>query len=98
MSNIEITDGNIKSFQRVARKYCVNYALKKDTSGEIPRYLVFFKARDADALIAAFQEYAAREIKREKKPTIQEQRQKAQAKRKTRERAEKPRPTRTPER
>ena len=98
VSNIEITDGNIKSFQRVARKYSVNYALKKDTSGEIPKYLVFFKAKDADALIAAFQEYAAREIKREKKPTIQEQLQKAQAKRKTRERAEKPRPTRTPER
>ena len=88
VSNIEITDGNIKSFQRVARKYSVNYALKKDTSGEIPKYLVFFKARDADA----------REIKREKKPTIQEQLQKAQAKRKTRERAEKPRPTQLPER
>lgn len=37
VSNIEITDGNIKSFQRVARKYSVNYALKKDTSGEIPK-------------------------------------------------------------
>ena len=98
VSNIEITDGNIKSFQRVARKYSVNYALKKDTSEEIPKYLVFFKARDADALTAAFQEYAAREIKREKKPTIQEQLQRAQAKRKTRERAEKPRPTKMPER
>ena len=86
VSNIEITDGNIKSFQRVARKYSVNYALKKDTSGEIPKYLVFFKAKDADALTAAFQEYAAREIRREKKPTIQVQLQKAQVKRKTRER------------
>ena len=98
VSNIEITDGNIKSFQRVARKYSVNYALKKDTSGEIPKYLVFFKARDADALTAAFQEYAVREIRREKKPTIQEQLQKAQVKRKTRERAEKSRPTKMPER
>jgi len=98
VSNIEITDGNIKSFQRVARKYSVNYALKKDTSGEIPKYLVFFKAKDADALTAAFQEYAAREIKREKKPTIQEQLHRAQTKRKMRERAEKPRPTQLPER
>ena len=54
--------------------------------------------RSFTALTAAFQEYAAREIKREKKPTIQEQLQKAQAKRKTRERAEKPRPTQLPER
>ena len=59
---------------------------------------MFCKGRDADALTAAFQEYAALEIKREKKPTIQEQLQRAQAKRKTRERAEKPRPTKMPER
>jgi chemotaxis receptor (MCP) glutamine deamidase CheD len=68
VTNIEITDGNIKSFERVARKYGVNYALKKDVSGEHPRYLVFFKAKDTDALTAAFKEYAAKEIKREKKP------------------------------
>ena len=98
VSNIEIKYGNIKSFQRVARKYSVNYALKKDASGEIPKYLVFFKARDADALTAAFQEYAAREIKREKKSTIQEQLHRAQAKRKTRERGEKSRPIQRPER
>ena len=98
VSNIEIKYGNIKSFQRVARKYSVNYALKKDTSGEIPKYLVFFKAKDADALTAAFQEYAAREIKREKKTTIQEQLHRAQAKRKTRERGEKSRPIQRPER
>ena len=98
VSNIEITDSNIKSFERVARKYGVDFAVKKDRSVSPPKYLVFFKARDADTLTAAFQEYAAREIKREKKPTIQEQLQKAQAKRKTRERAEKPRPTQLPER
>ena len=54
ISNIEITDKNIKSFEPVARKYGVDYALKKDTTGEKPKYLVFFKARDADALTAAF--------------------------------------------
>lgn len=65
VTNIEITDRNIKSFERVARKYGVDYALKKDTSGERPRYLVFFKARDADALTAAFKEYTAKSLKRE---------------------------------
>ena len=43
VSNIEITDGNIKSFERVARKYGVDFALKKDTTSQPPRYLVFFK-------------------------------------------------------
>lgn len=36
VSNIEITDGNIKSFERVARKYGVDFALKKDTTSQPP--------------------------------------------------------------
>lgn len=64
VSNIEVTERNIKGFDRVARKYGVDYAIKKDKTGEIPRYLVFFKARDADALTAAFKEYTAYELKR----------------------------------
>lgn len=69
VQNIEITDKNIKSFERVARKYGVDYALKKDpTQG---KYLVFFKARDADALHAAFSEYAAKTLNRSaKKPSL----------------------------
>ena len=75
VSNIEITDSNIKSFERVARKYGVDFALKKDKSGDIPKYLVFFKARDADALTAAFREYTAKEVKRasQDKPSVLEQ-------------------------
>ena len=70
VSNIEITERNIKGFDRVARKYGVDYAVKKDTSGEIPKYLVFFKARDADALTAAFTEFASKEKNREKPSVI----------------------------
>lgn len=57
LTNIEITDSNIKSFEKIARKYGVDYSLKKDTAGEKPRYLVFFRARDADVMTAAFKEY-----------------------------------------
>ena len=32
ISNIEVTDGNIKSFERTANKYGIDYALKKDLS------------------------------------------------------------------
>ena len=70
VSNIEINDSNIKSFERVARKYGVDYALKKDLTGDKPKYLVFFKARDADALTAAFSEYTAKVLKKDKKPSI----------------------------
>lgn len=64
VSNIEVTDKNIKAFDRVARKYGVDYAVKKDASQTPPRYLVFFKARDADALTAAFTEFSAKTVKR----------------------------------
>lgn len=65
VTNIEIAEENIKSFERIARKYGVDYAVKRDTTGERPRYLVFFKAKDSDALTAAFKEYTAKSAKRE---------------------------------
>lgn len=72
VQNIEITDKNIKSFERVARKYGVDFALKKDSAQG--RYLVFFKARDADALNAAFAEYTAKTLNRQRgKPSIKKQ-------------------------
>lgn len=72
VSNIEITDQNIRAFSSTAKKYGLDFALKKDTSGEIPRYLVFFKGRDADVITAAFREFSAKNLAREKKPSIHE--------------------------
>ena len=62
LSNIEITEKNIRCFTQTAKKYHVDFALKKDTASEQPRYLVFFKSRDADAITAAFQEFTARKL------------------------------------
>ena len=70
VSNIEITDKNIKDFERIARKYGVDFALKKDKTGEIPKYLVFFKARDADALTQAFKEYTAKTDRKKERPSV----------------------------
>lgn len=70
VTNIEITDKNIKDFERIARKYGVDFALKKDKTGDIPKYLVFFKARDADALTAAFKEYTAKTDRKKERPSI----------------------------
>ncbi len=39
LANIEISDKNIKAFSHVAKKYHVDFALKKDTAAEQPRYL-----------------------------------------------------------
>ena len=70
VTNIEITDNNIKGFERIARKYGVDFALKKDKTGETPKYLVFFKARDADALTAAFKEFTAKTDRKKERPSV----------------------------
>ena len=70
VTNIEITDKNIKDFERIARKYGVDFALKKDKTGDIPKYLVFFKARDADALTQAFKEYTAKTDRKKERPSV----------------------------
>ena len=91
LSNIEITDGNIKSFERVAKKYSIDFSLKKDTTAKPPRYFVFFKARDADVMTAAFKEYTGKSLNKTKKPSVRTKLKDAttQAKQNTRER-EKP--------
>ena len=70
LTNIEITDKNIKSFERTAQKYNIDFALKRDRTSELPKYVVFFKARDVDVMTAAFKEFSAREMSRSDKPSI----------------------------
>jgi len=73
VSNMEIAQTDLKGFERVTRKYGVDYAIRKDTSQDPPRYVVFFKARDADALTAAFKEYSAQTMRKEKRPSVLKQ-------------------------
>lgn len=77
LSNIEITDGNIKSFERVAKKYSIDFSLKKDVTADPPRYHVFFKARDADVMTAAFKEYTGQTLNKDKKPSVRKKLQQA---------------------
>ena len=77
LSNIEITDGNIKSFKRVAKKYSIDFSLKKDVTADPPRYYVFFKARDADVMTAAFKEYTGQSLNKDKKPSVRKKLQQA---------------------
>ena len=77
LSNIEITDGNIKSFERVAKKYSIDFSLKKDVNADPQRYYVFFKARDADVMTAAFKEYTGQSLNKDKKPSVRKKLQQA---------------------
>ena len=71
-TNIEIEKTEIAGFKRILNKYGVDYAIIKDRSQEPPRFLVFFKARDGDALTAAFKEYSAAMAKKAERPSMLE--------------------------
>ena len=64
LTNIEVTDGNIKSFEKIARKYGIDFSLKKDASETPPKYIIFFKAKDIDVMTAAFKEYTKDDLKK----------------------------------
>ena len=69
VSTMDVSDKDIKAFERVARKYGVDYAVKK-SKGQPNQYLVFFKGRDNDALIAAFQEFTQKREYKKEHPSI----------------------------
>ncbi len=58
----------VKAFDRIAKQYGVDYAIKKGVSPEgKKRYILFFKARDRSAIDQAMSAYAARYMKKHKR-------------------------------
>lgn len=73
VSSIDIQNTNIRDFEKIANKYGVDYAITRDKTVIPPKYMVFFKARDADALTAAFAEYSNQRLKAKDKPSVLKQ-------------------------
>jgi len=65
LQSIEVTDQNIGSFNRIARKYGIDFAPFK-VKGE-KRYMVFF-----NAMTAAFKEYTAKQVRKAERPSVLE--------------------------
>lgn len=68
-NTIEVT-GRIRSFERYARKHQVRYHIEKDVGTDPPKWTVYFKANQADALTAAFKEYTQKDLSREQRPSL----------------------------
>ena len=56
LQNCEISGEYLKSFERTASRYNIDFALKRDPVDK-SKYLFFFKARDAYVLQTAFKEF-----------------------------------------
>ena len=53
-----------------AKKYGVDFTLRKDATTQPPHYIVIFKAKDADNMEQAFKEFTAKKLSREERPSI----------------------------
>ena len=75
-SSLELS-GDTKLFDRVARKWNVDYAFYQTEPG---KYLLFFKSGQADAMTACFSEYSRKVLDKAKsrQPTIPEQMKQAE--------------------
>ena len=71
-SSIEVSDSNIKSFERVARKYNVDFSVKKDKTVNPPKYLVFFKGKDTDVITQAFKEFVKGNERKQGRTSVRE--------------------------
>ena len=71
IADIDISGDNIGSFKKIARKYNIEFALKKDDSVTPTNWVVFFKSRDNKAIESAFKEYTKLELlQKTKKPSL----------------------------
>lgn len=76
LSNIEIHDEHIHDFERIARRYGIEYAIKKERNREAPHYLIFFRSRDTDVLQTAFNEFVKKRLKIQERPSLRDKLQK----------------------
>ena len=65
LTNIEVTEANIGAFKPCAKKYGVDFTLRKDKTTQPPHYIVIFKAKDTDNLEQAFREFTAKTLSKE---------------------------------
>ena len=68
VANVDVKDEDLKGFERIARKYGVDYAVKR-VKGQ-NKYLVFFKSRDADAITSALTEYTQKKTRDQNRPSL----------------------------
>ena len=71
------TRGIALKLKSCAKKYGIDFSLKRDKSVDPPRYFVFFKARDVEVMTAAFREFTGKTLNKTKKPSVRKKLQQA---------------------
>ena len=66
VTSLEVSGESMRQFKKIAGKYGVDFAIVKDklAGKDKPRYTVFFKARDTDAIQAVLDQYTKKIVKK----------------------------------
>ena len=76
VSSMDVGDSGMRDFKRIANKYGVDFAIVKDKTVDPPKYVTFFKAKDADAIGQVLKEYSAKQLKRKGKAQAKQDKKK----------------------
>lgn len=61
LNSVDIsTDKSLRTFNKIAKKHGVDFAVKK--SPDSGKYLIFFKAKDNDVLASVFEDFSRKEL------------------------------------
>lgn len=71
-NSIEMKKEDMKDFEKVAKKYQVDYAIRVDKSVDPPKYHIFFKGKDLDVISQVLREYTANQEKRKERVSLRE--------------------------
>lgn len=69
VTKLELEDMSAREFNRIAKKYGIDYSLQK-LGNDPPKYRLFIKARDAAMLNAGLEDFAARKLEKEERPSL----------------------------
>lgn len=67
LRSVTVDDKNTRQFERIARKYHVQYKVYRCEKG---KYQIFFKAPNDEAMQSAFKEYAAKKLRKADRQSI----------------------------
>ena len=71
--SIEVNSDDMKDFKQVAKQYGIDFAVRMDKTFQPPKYFVFFKTTDVNALTAMMKEVARRQKIRAARPSVRAQ-------------------------
>ena len=67
LRSVTIDDDSTRQFERIARKYHVQYKVYRCAKG---KYQIFFKAPNAEAMETAFQTFVTNKIQKAERPSV----------------------------